>query len=132
MSSSLLSSLDRVESQARILNILPSLGSKHDVGVECCVPSSQKSGLNLGILAQASLANLLLGQSILLQRRSKRVLTFGVLCQGLRARQRSARDGVVECLGLRLRGGRSSQGGLGFGGGTSLREKSDLLIDRTA
>jgi len=39
---------------------------------------------------------------------------------------------MVEGLGLRLRGRRSSQGGLGLGGGTSLREESNLLIDRAA
>lgn len=57
---------------------------------------------------------------------------MAALRQGLGAGERSARNGVVEGLGLGLCGGRRGQGSLGFGGGAGLREQGDLLVDSAA
>jgi hypothetical protein len=43
-----------------------------------------------------------------------------------------AGDSMAKCLGLRLRGGRSSEGSLGFGGGSGTGEEVDLLGDGAA
>lgn len=130
--SSLLASLDRVQGKTGVLNILACLSSEHEVGVESSVPASQKTGLNLRVLSQTGLADLLLGQSVLLQRVSQRVLTLDALRKSLGSGERSAGDGVVEGLGLGLSGGGSSQSCLGLGGGAGLREKVDLLVDGAA
>ena len=114
--SSLLGSLDRVQRETGVLNVLAGLGGEHQVGVEGGVPASQEARLDLGILGQTSLANLLLGQGVLLQGGGERVLALGALNQGLGAGKRGAGDRMVESLGLRLSGGRRSQRGLGFSG----------------
>lgn len=118
--SSLLASLDRIQSETSVLNILPRLRSEHQVGVQRGVPSSQETGLDLRVLGETGLANLLLSQSVLLQRSGERVLSLAALHQGLGTGERSARNRMVEGLGLGLSGGRRGQGGLGFGGRTGL------------
>ena len=132
MSSGLLAGLHRVKHQTGILNILARLGGEHEIGVEGGVPASQETGLDLSILSETGLADLLLGQSILLQRIGERVLTLSALCEGLRTGKRSAGDGMVESLGLGLGGRRSSQGGLRLGRGASLRQELNLLVDGAA
>lgn len=132
MGSSLLASLDRIQGETSVLNVLARLSSKHQVGVQRSVPASQETGLDLRILAETGLANLLLGQSILLQRGRERVLDVAALREGLGTGERSARNRVVEGLGLGLSGGRRNQGGLGLGGGAGLREEGDLLVDSAA
>lgn len=130
--SSLLAGLDGVEREPGVLDVLASLGREHQVGVEGGVPARQETGLDLGVLGQTGLAHLLLGQSVLLQRRGERVLALGALDQGLGAGERGARDRMVEGLGLRLGGRRCGQGSLGLGGRASLREQLDLFVDRAA
>lgn len=52
-----------------------------------------------------------------------------LLVQELAASQGGAGDGMGERLGLGLRGGRGSQGGLGLGRRRGRREEGDLLAD---
>jgi hypothetical protein len=104
--SSLLGSLDRVQSKTGVLNVLAGLGGEHQVGVEGSVPASQEARLDLGILGQTSFADLLLSKSVLLQRSGERVLALAALHKGLGAGERGAGDRMVERLGLGLRGGR--------------------------
>lgn len=47
----------------------------------------------------------------------------------MRTGESGAGNSVVERLGLRLRGGRGSQGCLDFGGVGGMREQLDLLTD---
>jgi hypothetical protein len=130
--SSLLASLDRIQGEASVLDVLARLGSEHQVGIQRSVPASQETGLDLRILAETGLANLLFGQSILLQRNGERVLDVAALRKGLGTGERSARYRMVEGLGLGLSGRRRNQRGLGFGGGAGLREEGDLLVDSAA
>lgn len=50
----------------------------------------------------------------------------------MRASKGSAGDGVVERLGLRLRGWGSGQGSLGFSGSGGMGQKLDFLADGAA
>lgn len=128
----LLARLDRVQSETRVLNVLPRLRCEHQVGVQRGVPASQETGLDLRILGKTGLADLLLSQGILLQRSGERVLHMAALRQGLGAGERRACNRMVEGLGLRLGRGGRGQGGLGFGGGAGLGEEVDLLVDSAA
>lgn len=129
MSTGLFASLDGVKHQAGVLNILARLSSEHQVGVEGGVPAGEEAGLDLSILGQASLANLLLCQSILLQCSCKRVLTLGALRECLGAGKGGTGDRVVEGLRLGLCGRRGCQGSLCLGGRACLGQKLDLLVD---
>jgi hypothetical protein len=55
-----------VEHESAVFDIATSLGRELDVGVESCLPASQKASLDLLILSQACLADLLFGQSVFL------------------------------------------------------------------
>lgn len=128
----LFASLDRVKHQAGVLNILARLSSEHQVSVKGGVPAGQEAGLDLSILGETSLANLLLGQSILFQGSCKRVLTLGALRECLGAGEGGTGDRVVEGLGLGLCGRRSCQGSLCLSGRGCLGQELDLLVDSTA
>jgi hypothetical protein len=128
----LFASLDGVKHQAGVLHILARLSSEHQVGVEGGIPAGQEAGLDLSILGQTSLANLLLGQSILLQCSGKRVLALGALRERLGAGQGGTGDRVVEGLGLGLCGRRGCQGSLCLGGRACLGQELDLLVDSPA
>lgn len=128
----LFASLDRVKHQAGILNVLARLSSEHQVGVEGGVPAGQEAGLDLSILGETSLANLLLGQSILLQGSCKRVLALGALRECLGAGEGGTGDRVVEGLGLGLSGRWGCQGSLCLSGRGCLGQELDLLVDSTA
>ena len=128
-SSRLLASLDRIQHKPGILNVLTRLGRKHQVGVERRVPASQEPRLDLSILRQTGLAHLLRSQGVFLQRVRQGVFAGSTLGQGLRSSQGGAGNGVVEGLGLGLRGRRGSQGSLGLCGGGGLGEKLNLLVD---
>jgi hypothetical protein len=52
-----------------------------------------------------------------------------VLVEELAASQTGTSDSMAECLRLRLGGGRSDEGSLGFGGRGSRREEADLFAD---
>lgn len=128
-SSRLLASLDRIQHKPGILNVLTRLGRKHQVGVERRVPTSQEPRLDLSILRQTGLAHLLRSQGVFLQRVRQGVFTGSTLGQSLRSSQGGAGNGVVEGLGLGLRGRRGSQGSLGLCGRRGLGEKLNLLVD---
>jgi hypothetical protein len=128
----LFASLDGVKHQAGVLHILARLSSEHQVGVEGGIPAGQEARLDLSILGQTSLANLLLGQSILLQCSGKRVLALGALRERLGAGQGGTGDRVVEGLGLGLCGRRGCQGSLCLGGRACLGQELDLLVDSPA
>lgn len=126
--------LGGIQSQTTLLDTLPRAGGEHDVGVERGVPPGQEAALDLGILRQASLADALLSQGELLERRGERVFASAcvLLVQRLAASQGGAGDGVGEGLGLGLRGGGRGQGGLGLGRGGRGGEELDLLADGAA
>lgn len=130
--SRLFASLDRIKHQTGVLDVLTCLSSEHQVGVEGGVPTGQEAGLDLGILGQTSLADLLLGQGVLLQCSGKRILTLGALRKRLRASEGGAGDRVVESLGLGLCRRRRCQGGLGLSGRSCLGQQLNLLVDGTA
>lgn len=127
-------SLDGVEGQTGLLNILTRAGGELEVRVEGGVPPGQEAALDLGVLGQARLAHALHRQGIFLQGGSQRVLTGAgvLLVQRLAASQAGAGDRVGEGLGLRLGGRGSSQGCLGLGGGCGRREERDLLANGAA
>lgn len=79
----LLARLDRVQHETGVLDVAPGLSRKHQVGVQRGVPSGQEARLDLSVLRQTGLADLLRGQSVLLQRRRQGVFAGGVLRQGL-------------------------------------------------
>lgn len=126
--------LGGVERQARLFDIFARACGKHDVGVERRVPARQVAALNLGVLRKAGLADALLGEGKLFERRREGVLACSsvLLVQQLAAGERGARNGVGERLGLRLGRGRGRQGGLSLGGRSGGREKLDFLADGAA
>lgn len=96
-----------IKRQAALLDALARARGEHDVRVEGGVPASQEAALDLRVLRQAGLADALLRQGELLERRGERVLAGArvLLVQRLAAGQGRAGDGVGEGLGLGLRGG---------------------------
>jgi hypothetical protein len=127
-------SLCRIEAQPRILNRLASASRKLDVRVQRCAPARQEAALDLGVLRQSRLADLLAGDGVLLETSCQRILAGRGLLRGehVRGVDGGAGNGMAERLGLRLRRGGSSEGGLGFGGGGGRREKVDLLRNGAA
>jgi len=125
--------LGRIEIEAGVLDVLTGALSELQVGVEGSAPASEEALLNALVLVQASLANLLFGDSILLQSLGERVVGTGTanvaLVQQLAASQGSASDSMVEGLGLRLCLRGSGKGSLSFGGRGGARQKLDLLGD---
>lgn len=126
--------LGGIERQARLFDIFARACSKHDVGVERRVPARQVAALDLGILRKAGLADALLCEGKLFERRRKRVIVCArvLLVQQLAAGERGARNGVGERLGLGLSRGRGRQGGLSLGGRSGGREKLDFFADGAA
>jgi hypothetical protein len=122
-------SLDGIQRETRVLNVLAGAGSESQVGVESSVPASKEAALDLGILGKTGLTNTLAGKRILLQGRRKRVLagTGVVLVEELAAGQTGAGNSMAESLGLRLGSGRSDKGGLSFGRRGGRRKKADLF-----
>lgn len=126
--------LRRIKQQSRVLDAPARSRRKHQVGVEGGVPSRQEASLDLCILREPSLANLLAGKSILLERGCERVLAGAgvLLLEELAAGQGGAGNGMSEGLGLGLGGGGCGEGGLGFGSGGGGGEELDLLADAAA
>lgn len=112
-------SLDSIERQSGVLNVLAGAGRKHDVGVERRVPASKEAALDLGVLGDAGFSNTLHGEGVLLEGSGQRVLTSTsvVLVQGLATSQTGASNGMAEGLGLGLGGRRSDKSCLSLGGG---------------
>lgn len=127
-------SLDGIQREARVLNVLAGAGSESQVGVEGSVPTSEETALDLGILGKTSLTNTLAGKRILLQGGCEGVLSGAsvVLVEELAASQTGTSDSMAECLRLRLGGGRGDEGSLGFGGRGSRREEANLFADGAA
>lgn len=123
--------LDGIQRQTRVLDVLAGAGSERQVGVESGVPTGKETALDLGILGKTGFTNTLAGKRILLQSRRKRIFasTSVVLVEKLAAGQTGAGNSMAESLGLRLGGGRSDEGGLGFGRRSGRREKADLFAD---
>ncbi|KAI6770884.1 hypothetical protein HG531_009739 [Fusarium graminearum] len=67
-------SLDGIQRETRVLNVLTGAGGESQVGVKSGVPASKEAALDLGILGKSGLTNTLAGKRILLQGRRKRVL----------------------------------------------------------
>ena len=126
--------LGGIKVQARVLDGLAGACRKHDVGVQSGAPAGQEPALDLSILRQPGLADLLAGDGKLLESSGKRILASARLLTGkhVGAVQRSAGDGMAEGLGLGLRGGRCSEGGLSLSWRGSGRQEVDLLGDGTA
>jgi hypothetical protein len=127
-------SLDSIQRETRVLNVLAGASSEVQVSVESSVPTSEESALDLSVLGKTGLANTLAGKRILLQGRRKRILasTGVVLVKQLAARQTGAGDSMAESLGLRLGSRRSDESGLGFGGRGGGGKKADLFADGAA
>ena len=123
-----------IEAQPRILDAAPRARRKLDAGVKRGGPAGQELGLDGGVLGQARLADLLLRDRVLLQARRQRVFRAGLFdaAERRRRRQRRARDGVVEGLGLWFCGGWRSHGRCGFRGGGCAAEEADLFGDGAA
>jgi len=126
--------LGGVEAQARILDAAPGARGELDAGVEGGGPAGQELGLDGRVLGQPRLAHLLLRDRVLLQPRRQRVFRAGLFdaAERRRRRQRRARDGVVEGLGLWFCGRRRGHGCCGFRGGGCAAEEADLFGDGAA
>ena len=124
----------RIQAESCILHRAPGPRRELDVRIQRRAPPGQELVLDAGILCQTRLAHFLLGQSVFLQCRSKRLFgrtrVRGV--QGLRPRERGAGDGVVEGFGLRLCGGWGGEGGLGFGRRRGVGEEGYFFRDGAA
>lgn len=127
-------SLRSIQAQPRVLHRLAGPRRKHNIRVQRRTPARQKSALDLGILCEPSLSDLLAGNSELLEGGRERVFAgTGMLTgQNVRAVQGGTGNGVAEGLGLRLRGGRCGEGGLGFGGRSRGGQEVDFLGDGAA
>src|SRR6478735_7574492 len=81
-------SLDSIQRETRVLNVLASASSEVQVSVESSVPTSEESALDLSVLGKTGLANTLAGKRILLQSCRKEILasTGVVLAKHLAAR----------------------------------------------
>lgn len=79
--------LDRIQRQAGLLDALARARGEREVGVERRVPPGQEAALDLGVLREAGLADALLRERVLLERRGQRVLAGArvLLVQGLAA-----------------------------------------------
>ena len=125
-----LASLDGIEHQPRILDVLARLRRKHQVGVQSSVPPGQKAALDLSILTQSGFADFLRRQRVFLQTDGEMIFTLVVrLREVVRAGQRGTGDGMAKGFWLRLCGRRGDQRGLGFAGRCRLRKELDFLAD---
>ena len=126
--------LRSIQHQSRVLDTLSRTSSEHQVGVQCGVPASQESALDLCILCQSRLADTLGCKCVLLQCGCERVLAGArvLLLQEMGGGEGGARDGVGEGLWLWLGGWWCDERGLCFGWSAGGGEELDLLADAAA
>lgn len=126
--------LDGIQIKSGLLNVLACSRSELQVGVQGGIPASKETALDLGVLAKASLANSFHCERILLEGSGQGILASSgvMLVEDLAAGQTGAGDGMVEGLGLGLRGRGSNEGGLGFAGRSGGRKEGDLFAHGAA